>query len=248
VDLLALSSLGAWLDSRGAWDYPQPLGLSVEEWRHRATLGRDHYVRVVYAGFLFPFGHRASVIKVTERQFHDELPGKPAYLRQRMFLVVREPLRTFRTSGLGYKGDTDDPRNGEQFDRMMPFQVVRITTRVSPLLDRPENDQINGLKQGCFWPRVKGQPFKFHLIASDAVGNYVDLTMPLIFVGKEETDKDYAASIVPDDLVAAYDSATWPDTSQRRATVPIYGQRVAFAESAVPDDTTFPCRCSPSAP
>ena len=25
----------------------QPLGISVEEWRHRATLGRDHFVRVV---------------------------------------------------------------------------------------------------------------------------------------------------------------------------------------------------------
>ena len=78
VDLLALSSLGAWLDSRGAWPFRQPTGLSVEEWRHRATLGRDHYVRVVYAGFLFPFGHRASVVKITERQFHGETgPATP---------------------------------------------------------------------------------------------------------------------------------------------------------------------------
>ena len=81
VNLLMLSSLGSWLDTRGAWEFPQPRGLSVEEWRHRATLGRDHYVRVVYAGFLMPFGHRASVIKITERQFHDHLPHDPAYLR-----------------------------------------------------------------------------------------------------------------------------------------------------------------------
>ena len=38
VDHMALSSLGGWLDSRGAWD-DQPLGLKVEEWRHRATSG-----------------------------------------------------------------------------------------------------------------------------------------------------------------------------------------------------------------
>ena len=48
---MMLSALGGWLDSRGNWDPP---GLSVEEWVHRATMGRDHYVRVVYKGFLFP--------------------------------------------------------------------------------------------------------------------------------------------------------------------------------------------------
>ncbi len=237
VDLLALTSLGAWLDSRGAWaELPQ--GLSVEEWRHRATLGRDHYVRVVYAGFLFPWGHRASVIKVTERQFHDDRPGNPAYLRQRMFLVVREPLRTYRNSGLKYQGP-DPNRVGEQFDLMMPFTAVRITTRVSPLLDPPESDHIAGKLQGCFWPRVGGQPFKFHLVATDVTGNQIDLAMPLIFVGKEETDRDYAASIVPDDVVTAYATATYPGTANLRATVPAQGQRLAVADSAAPDDTTF---------
>ena len=36
-----------------------------------ATLGRDHYVRVMYAGYLWPFGHAASLIKVTERKFEE---------------------------------------------------------------------------------------------------------------------------------------------------------------------------------
>jgi hypothetical protein len=243
VDLLLLSSLGAWLDSRGAWDFPQPKGLSVEEWRHRATLGRDHYVRVVYAGFLFPWGHRASVVKITERQFHEDLPGEPAYLRQRMFLVVREPLKTYRTSGLAYQGP-DPARIGERFDLMMPFEAVRITTRVSPLLDPPEGDEaVPGKAQGCFWPNVGGQPFKFHLVATDTSGNRVDLAMPLIFVGKEETDRNYIDSIVPDNLpanvVKAYATAPGPGGSGLRATVPVLGQRLAFAESAQPDDTTF---------
>ena len=62
--------------------------LSVEEWRHRATLGHDHYVLVVYEGFLSPFGHRASVIKITERQFHGEQAGRhfvppPAHVPRR---------------------------------------------------------------------------------------------------------------------------------------------------------------------
>jgi hypothetical protein len=240
VDLLALSSLGAWLDSRGAWAFPQPQGLSVEEWRHRATLGRDHYVRVVYAGFLFPFGHRASLVKITERQFHREFTGNPAYLRQRMFLIVREPLRTYRTSGLKYDGP-DANRTGEQYDLMMPFEAVRILTRVSPLLDPPENNgnDIAGRQQGCFWPFVGGQPFKFHAVATDTDGRTVDFALPLIFVGKEEADFDHPVSIVPTDVVNSYETALWPGTSQRRATVPLHGQKLAFAESEGGDETCY---------
>ena len=239
VDLLALSSLGAWLDSRGAWEFRQPNGLSVEEWRHRATLGRDHYVRVVYVGFLFPFGHRASLVKITERQFHPEIAGNPAYLMQRMFLIVREPLKTFRATGLTYDGD-DDNRKGEQYDLMMPFEAVRILTRVSPLLDMPETDDIDNKHEGCFWPYVGGQPFKFHIIGTDTDGHEIDMVMPLIFVGKEEADKDYNESIVPKDVVHAYETAVWPPGSKSlRATVPLQGQKLAFAESHGPDDTSF---------
>ena len=42
--------------------------LDLVEWDHIATQGRDHYVRIVYEGFLYPFGHRATLVKVTERK------------------------------------------------------------------------------------------------------------------------------------------------------------------------------------
>jgi hypothetical protein len=245
VHLLALTSLGALLDTRGVWPYPQPTGLSVEEWRHKAALGRDHYVRVVYAGFLFPFGHRASVIKISERQFHADKPGNAAYLRQRMFLVVREPVRIYRASGHVYDGK-DSTRGGEQYDLMMPFEAVRILTLVSPLLDPPEKDEIAGKKQSAFWPRVGGQLFKFHVSATDTDGNQVDMAMPLIFVDKTETDADYDQSIIPADsplgsekVQSEYETEVWPGMSTKRATVPLLGQKIAFAESAAADDTAF---------
>jgi hypothetical protein len=246
VKLLALSSLGAWLDSRGVWDGMPPLGLSVEEWRHRATLGRDHYVRIVYRGRLFPWGHRASVVKITERQFHPALAGNPAYLRQRMFLVVKEPLRTYGNTGLLYDGPIAD-QLGEKIDLMLPFQQVRITTVVSPLLDPPEKDQIASKAQGCFWPKVGGQPFQFHLVGTDVEGQDVDFSMPLIFVGKEETDRKYAPSIIPhdhvnpkpEDVVTKFENDTWPGSVQKRATVQFLGQKIALAKSGDTDDTTF---------
>lgn len=240
VELFMLSSLGAWMNTRGAWEFPQPRGLSVEEWRHRATLGRDHYVRVVYAGFLFPFGHRASLVKITERKFH-ELPerGDPAYQRQRMFLVVREPVKTFRNTNLKTQGKASADENGWQYDLMMPFEAVRLTTVVSPNLDDPGQfeEVVAGKAQSCFWPHVNGQPFRFHLVATDVDGNRVEMAIPLIFVGKEETDRHLTESSIIQTVQSQYEAAE--DAGLLRARAEIRGQKVAFAESSGIDDTAF---------
>ena len=73
VNRLMLTSLGAWMNIRGFWDPDKGTDLSVEEWKHRGTMGRDHYVKVVYKGYLYPFGHKASLVKVTERKFHPQI-------------------------------------------------------------------------------------------------------------------------------------------------------------------------------
>jgi len=169
-----LSSLGAWMDTRGAWDPPE--GMSLEEWRHRGTMGRDHYVRVVYRGFLFPFGHRASLIKITERKFHHKLNGNPAYLRQRMFIVVREPERSYPKTGLKTPSD-------ESYDRQWPVVNIQITTLVTPKLDDPQLNEIaTNTGQNAFWPRVNSNDFLFHLIGEDLEGNE-GLILPVIAPG-----------------------------------------------------------------
>ncbi len=72
------------------------------------------------------------------------------------------------------------------------------------------------------------------------------MAMPLIFVGKEITDAKYEESIIPADpalskerVQSEYETALWPGTSTKRATVPLLGQKIAFAESADADDTAF---------
>ena len=47
---LMLTALGGWLDSRVFFDTLPDGGLTIEEWKHRAALGRDHEVKVVYSG------------------------------------------------------------------------------------------------------------------------------------------------------------------------------------------------------
>ena len=83
------------------WSLPktQRNTFTVEQCKHSATMARDHYMRVVYKGYLLPFGHRASLVKATERRF-DSLNGKSyAYLHQRMFVIVQKPRKDFPVLG-----------------------------------------------------------------------------------------------------------------------------------------------------
>jgi|GEM_PF-563395 len=180
TNMLMLSSLGGWLDSRGVWD-PSNVGFSVEEWVHRATMGRDHYVRVVYRGFLFPFGHRVSLIKVSERKFHGKEPGNAAYLRQRMFIVVREKERTFVDNK--FKEVKDNA--GNFLYRKFPFTCVKLLTETTPDLDNPNAPHPHSLKgqgQKLFWPHVNNKPFYFQCMATDLDGRSVLFNLPMIFM------------------------------------------------------------------
>jgi hypothetical protein len=190
---LALSSLGALLDVEGNWQPPAPAGVSLEEWRHLATLGRDHYVRVVYRGFLKEFRHAASLVKVTERKF-ESLPDtqhRVAVLRQRFFIIVREPIKHYDGAGHAFGG------------RNFPFTNVEILTRVTPSLRAPDlpecrlNDPASIIygaagvaHRACFWPMIsQTNDFLFQIAATDLSGNRVTFAMPLLFVGIEANEK-----------------------------------------------------------
>lgn len=223
INKLMLSSLGGWLDSN--LQLSPPAGYSVEQWRHRATMGRDHFVRVVYKGFLFPFGHRASLVKISERKVELSPTGDPvAYIRQRMFIIVREPERTYGGSAYAFSG------------RETPLRRVRITTVVTPNLNPPQESPL-GADPGqrplggpvgtppiaAFWPRVGPGDFLFHLKGWDWEGHEVDFVMPLAFVRSDMLDN--AAEIK-----VAVDAYNAPKEKDRRATT-LGGQQVAMAES-----------------
>jgi hypothetical protein len=227
---LMLSALGAWMNTHYAAPPPKKLpvklkkndnkALTVEEWRHIAPMGRDQYVRVVYKGYLLPFGHRASLVKVTERKLptQEEKFDNNAYLFQRMYIIVRQFEKTY--PAFGQKDDA----------RRMPFKRVRITTLVTPNLDDPANSEVvSGKNQSAFWPRVGNQDFLFHLIGEDEDGQRSEFTAPLIFVDEGVAyDATYAAE---------YSKAK--NLSRRQSN--LFGQKVAFAKSsnASPGDTTF---------
>jgi hypothetical protein len=192
--------------------------LDLSQWVHIASQGRDHYVRIVYEGKLKDLGHRAALIKVTERRFEpDPQGGAPvAYLRQFMYIVVREPLKDYTREGLADGG------------RGMPFQRVRLTTLVTPKIDYPYA-KPSAITDRSFWVRVSNDYFRFHAVAEDFAGNQIDFTTPLIFVPNSE--QNFAA------IDADYRLAVSEDHRQRRRAL-IPGQKVKFAESEIDNQNT----------
>jgi hypothetical protein len=254
AERLFLSSLGGWLTSTGAWNYPvsyryvpsvilhrpekleadeqdlvdptpiigrKPVNfptavaaLDLIEWDHVATQGRDHYVRIVYEGFLYPFGHRASLVKVTERKVEapqgtegnpDESPV--AYLRQRMYIIVREHTKDYSGSPFQY------------FGREMPFQdQVTIKTKVTPEIDPP-----TWIGDSSFRVDVGGTTFPFALVGRDAGGADVNFLAPLIFVSLAETQ------------LGVVKSTYAGDNTLRRCVVK--GRDIAYADPTAGDTT-----------
>jgi hypothetical protein len=237
AERLHLSALGGWLDSAGAWPDPLPPEISVEAWRHRAAMGRDSFVQVIYAGYLFPFGHRASLVKVTERRFHPEL-NDAAFLRQHLHIVVREPERTYW--GLGQAQERPTPSDSKA--RRMPFERVLIRTLVTPSLLAPDKEVPQGLSaDSAFWPTVPGPSgaveFAFHLQGFDFDGQPVDFAMPLLFVNKSIA---VDPPVEPDESDPRYrlDQVTETFAMDARARVPTGGAKVAFAPSEQAGDTS----------
>ena len=115
---LEVSALGGTLQASGSWP--------DLEWEHYASLGRDHRVRVLMRGMLYPFGHQAQYLELTER-FPAEPGTEPiAALRKRRVLTVTEPVRR-----LG----ADVP---QMPSAAFPFDQVTITTQTFEGLDSPD--------------------------------------------------------------------------------------------------------------
>jgi len=168
VRKLYLSSMGAWLDVIGGWTtipYSDLGKLSIESWEHIAPMGRDQFVKVVYPGYLYPFGIRASLVKLTERKMKDA-SDSVAGLFQRKFLIIKEPVVRFAS-------------------RDMPITEIRTQPLVTPTLSP---DPAEG-QNTCFVPQVDGAPFPFVLHMRDQEDRPVRVTTPLVWVAESHVDK-----------------------------------------------------------
>lgn len=236
VDQLMLSSMGAWLDLRGEWRAEpgtSTSGRSLQAWRHIATMGRDHYVRIVRSGFLFPIGHAASLIKVSERKFRTIGAGtrsnpkrRVAYMFQRYFIIVRQ-------REVVYGGKFQDAEG-----RAFPFSRLRATTLITPTLNQPTGVAGFGATM-AFVPKVDGAPFLFQTVGTDRALRSVDLAAPAVFVDGEIATKASAEMKTLRDWYNGVSPGGLGVTSSTRV-VQVRGQKVATStptDLAAPGDT-----------
>lgn len=214
VNRLMLSTLGAWLDCRGLWP-----DLDLQEWRHRAVMGRDSFVRVVERGYLMPFGHKVIKTTISERQIRPAGTNPPsAYLVQRIFITLREPVKRF--------GVAEAPRQPHD-GRGLPFRSVEVTTLTTP--------DLNGAAAGqIFVPATEAtdEDVLFDCVAVDWEGQATELSMPMVFVAAGSAFPMSAGAM--SQLLAAYNGL---GTARRRRDA--HGQKVAFAPASEAGDTTF---------
>ena len=194
VEHLMLTPMGGYLKSFGAWN-PGKLEeatqdfrreLTVEQWRHIATLGTDHYVRVVYKGYCLPFTHRLSFVKITERRLVVHPKTKMVYAVPQQHIYISSN-----------KKDRDYPLPGQPWGgRSLGFDRIELLTQQTPDLCDPTQQvrpDIFGQfqSQSLFWPSVNGtDPFKLNFRFHHKDGTHSYALVPVVFVGA-----DYAQDI-----------------------------------------------------
>ena len=250
VEELTLTALGgslvhdtSFVPPLTAFDYQGKAvfdGMSIERWQHRIVLGRDIVATVVYSGYLFPLGHKATLVKVTERVFI-KVPGEgiKAPLRQRMFVRVSNPEKIYPAVG--------QPNAGRQW---CSTKVVMLTRQTPDIVDPtydlsafgvgsplPENAkaglngriQLGGHTGLAFWPQTaldENSRVKFEFMLDGR-----PTSMPLIFVDRVANR--------PDPLFYVFEHYKDKGLDPRFRTMPLGGQSIKFAEPVEDGDTSF---------
>ncbi len=221
--------------------------LSIERWRQQTRLGRDILTEVVYKGFLFPLGHRCSLVKLTERRFVT-LPGKVgnpiAYLVQRMFLRVGAPLKIYPAIGQPNGGRSWPPERLEILTRVTPDildPADTSPTAASGAEERPNGriflrDENDTIRPGMvFWPRVRarrGGEISFEL-QIDGRGSRT--RMPLIFVDNTAANDIGAMKA----LTKYYNGLSIGGAVDDRCVLSHGGDKRKYAAETEPDGTSF---------
>lgn len=249
VQELTLTALGGCLRHDSAFSPPvSPFhvsgrrlydALSVERWQHWIQLGRDVRAEVVYKGYLYPIGHRAALVKLTERCFRRDLKSGVirAYLRQRLFIRVSQPDKPFPAAA--------QPCNARRFPlRRLSLLTTETPDLADPLLLSPPSEALtkHQLLPGgrvilqnriglVFWPSLSmapGSELRFALSCDGAPSR-----MPLLFV--DNTAANDAKVLA--DLAAYYNGLNGFDADLR--TMPLSGRKLRYAPELRADQASY---------
>ena len=226
-----------YLNLEGGSMAPEYPGLTIERVHDASFQGRHIEVEVVYKGFLFPFGHRCSIVKATDRGFTDDpdhLDRSVAPLVQRFFIVVGDPEKTIPALGMPFEG------------RACPGNSIRLlTTRTKEIEDPWDDDPATKLKDlgkdvlkgaSAFHPYGLGEkaPLQFSFVIGYEDGTTSEeMTAPLIVV--DNTFAHHPNSVRS--LITAYNGDAEKHNIFNQAALGM--QRVKYAAERAAGDTEF---------
>jgi hypothetical protein len=229
---LFLTTLGAWLDSELTVDKNSLIkggifqgtsaagknGFNLLKWRHIETMGREHYVEIIRAGYILPFGHSAVLMKITERKLHPNT-GTAANF-QREIIVITEPIKDYN-----FQDSEGDYMN-------FTFSSIEVLTTTSPIIDTPQPFlSPNGpAAKDQFVIKAGGKEVVFKFRGKDLNDNNIDFTMPLIFINAEIT----GSKAVMQSLIDRYNLSSMP--APRSAN--FKGQKLTLAPPVINAATT----------
>ncbi|RYB05784.1 hypothetical protein [Lichenibacterium ramalinae] len=171
---------------------------SVERYLHRTRLGSDVLAQVVYKGFLFPYGFRVALVKITARE--------PMALREHGammplitgYYLIPKPVvkaypgiyqpfggREIPLSSARLLGERTPELDGGQMDPPPGMTLPSLTTATKPPgCSFPEDGEQ---PPRVFWPMLKtGGRLGFEFSADDQATHR---TLPMLFVSNLDANK-----------------------------------------------------------
>lgn len=173
VRRLDVSPQGAEFDVGGAWAAGQPAS-----YQHRVVTGRDLRIEIVDRGFLAPFGHRAVVTTLTERDLVDDSDGDlTGVLTTEEHFDIVEPL-------------VDGPHPYVAFEgRALPFTRIAAADPGAGAVDEEQlvldsGGTISTRRAFAVWR--DGEPLTIAYTATDHDGNdAITFDLPAVFVADQ---------------------------------------------------------------
>jgi hypothetical protein len=222
TDRLTLSALGATTSLHASMPEPitgSPAGspVTVTDWHHVMSVGRDSYVRTVQMGYLAPFGHRAAIVTVTERTPVLAADGGSAAapleeLVSTSRIVVLTPQMDYTTAAAAAAYASPDAASAylapaaaspataspaaAARDLAAPAasaaaacaaMTLPLRTVTLPDLTGPVPVDAILATAGGFIKTAQG-PFSFRAVAEDLSGQAVELSLPMAFIPDGVTD------------------------------------------------------------
>ena len=208
---LMLSGLGAWFDYEFR-DDREIVDIGLQAWLQRATMGRDHYIKLVTRGYLFPFGHKAVHVRIGERKVQLVKDVYTAVVIVKEFIIVKQPELYY------------DNRGQNQGFIPFAFQRVEIKDIEKQIVTRQiiTSQEIFELYEVT----DPDKPSFFRIELDDAAGRKVRMEVPLVFAESRIDDQSVIAN--------HYSGEGWDYFSSTPASIP-----VSYARSLVPGDTSF---------